>query len=192
MSSVNSLYLDHLTSSFDHCIQVESLLSRLGNPEQPTFPLVLGRKPQVLDTVSNNSLEKENRVPEVVVPGISDMMLSKVTLSSPYNPYSSNQQHKPSSLVDRSRRVFVPGVGDAIQSSDGSVRVNYQDSSYLVLRNQSNTVEYFHPNNGGHSVVYDQSNMPEVVRQKLLEMPKILDILKASDQHGFERANSVR
>jgi len=189
-----SLPLSHLNSSFSHCIKVLSLLSDEDSPSQPAFPIILGRKPLAMEHVVNNSLEKENRAPQGVVQGMADTMLSKVTTSSPHYQHSL-PGHRSPSLPDNTRKVTIPGIGVAMQLADGNVRVNYQDSSCLVLRSQSSSVDYYQPSHGGAELgawqVFDQSNLPHAVTAKLEQMPKILELLKAG-QPGAGRAASVR
>lgn len=194
-----SLCLSHLTSSYEHCTRVESLLSQVDTGSQPAYPVILGRKPLHLDQASNNSLEKENKAPvdmgqrmadTMLKHGVGDSMLSKVTTASPHYQHSLPGQTP--SLSDNTRKVTIPGVGVAIQLQDGNVRVNYLDRSCLVLRSQSNTVDFYHPSPGGAQsgtwVVYDGSNLPEVVKNKLPEIPQILEHLRI----GQVRPASVR
>jgi len=188
-----SLSLTHLSSSYAHCMKVLSLLTDMDTPSLPAFPVTLGRKPLAMEHVVNNSWEKENRAPQGVVQGMADTMLSKVTTaSSPCYQHSLPGRQSPS-FPDTTRKVAIPGVGVAMQLPDGNVRVNYQDSSCLVLRSQSNNVDYYQPSPGGahHGTwqVFDQSNMPSYVKAKLEQMPKILELLKGG---GVTRPASVR
>jgi len=191
-----SLSLTHLSSSYEHCSRVESLLSQVDTTttSQPAFPIILGRKPIHMEHASNNSLEKENRAPQGIGQGMVDTMLSKVTATSPH--YQRSLPGQPPSLSDNTRKVTIPGVGMAMQLQDGNVRVNYHDSSCLVLRSQSTSVDYYQPSPGGPQhgtwLVYDSSNLPEGVKIKLAEMPKILELLMAGQQPGQGRPASVR
>jgi len=185
-----SLYLSQLTSSYSHCSRVETLLCQVDSPAQPAFPIILGRKPLHVEHVSNNSLEKENMAPQGVGQGMKDTMLSKVTTTSPHYQRSLPDQS------DQTRKVSITGVGVAIQLPDGNVRVNYNDSSCLVLRSQPDgLVDYYQPSPAGPQygqwLVYDSSNLPAGVKIKLAEMPKILELLKAG-QPGQSRPASVR
>eukprot|EP00092_Neocalanus_flemingeri_P027274 GFUD01029578.1.p1 GENE.GFUD01029578.1~~GFUD01029578.1.p1 ORF type:complete len:936 (-),score=285.22 GFUD01029578.1:126-2933(-) len=190
-----SLCLTHLSSSYEHCSRVESLLSQVDttSTSQPSFPIILGRKPTHMEHVSNNSLEKENRAPQKVGQGMADTMLSKMTTTSPH--YQRSLPGHTPSIPDNTRKVTIPGVGVAMQLQDGNVRVNYHDSSCLVLRSQSSSVDYYQPSPGGPQhgtwLVFDSSNLPEGVKDKLAEMPKILELLMAG-QPGQGRPASVR
>eukprot|EP00090_Calanus_glacialis_P002905 TRINITY_DN12122_c0_g1_i4.p1 TRINITY_DN12122_c0_g1~~TRINITY_DN12122_c0_g1_i4.p1 ORF type:complete len:895 (-),score=358.86 TRINITY_DN12122_c0_g1_i4:158-2842(-) len=192
-----SLSLSQLSSSYDHCTRVESLLTQVDTPSQPAFPIILGRKPLAMEHVTNNSLEKENRAPQGVGQGMLDTMLSKVTTTSPSPHYQrSLPGHQSPSLPDNTRKVTIPGVGVAMQLHNGNVRVNYQDSSCLVLRSQSSSVDYYQPSPGGPQhgtwLVYDSSNLPEGVKAKLAEMPKILELLMGGGGSVVGRPASVR
>ena len=65
--------------------------------------------------------------------------------------------------------------------ADGNVRVNYHDGSCLVLRSQSDTVEFCPTATGGQWHQYSQDNMPNMVRSKLSSMPGILETLMSSN-----------
>ena len=78
------------------------------------------------------------------------------------------------------RSVRIEGLGVATQLSDGNVRVNYLDGSCLVLRAQSDTVEYCPVSAGGQWQVFTQSSMPATVRTKLASMPLVLETLMSS------------
>ena len=190
-----SLTLTHLNSSYTHCMKVLTLLLDMDSPSLPAFPVTLGRKPLAIEHVVNNSWEKENRAPQGVVQGMTDTMLSRVTTtSSPYYQHSLPGRQSPS-FPDNTRKVAIPGLGEAMQLPDGNVRVNYQDSSCVVLRSQSSSVDYYQPSQGGahHGSwqVYDHSNMPGFVKSKLEQMPKILELLKGG-HIGVSRPASVR
>ena len=57
--------IQHFNFALAHCSRIESSLASLDNPDQPAFPIIIGRRPTGELTVSNNSMEKENREPEV-------------------------------------------------------------------------------------------------------------------------------
>ena len=57
--------IQHFNFALAHCSRIESSLASLDNPDQPAFPIIIGRRPTGDLAVSNNSMEKENREPEV-------------------------------------------------------------------------------------------------------------------------------
>ena len=61
-----------------HCLSVTQLLSPPSLSSLPTFPLVLGRRPALVTTSGNSSLEKENRAPENIGAGMTESLISKV------------------------------------------------------------------------------------------------------------------
>ena len=70
-----------MSLAHQHCLGVTSLLSPASHSSLsslPTFPLVLGRRPALVTSGGNNSLEKENRAPGNLVAGMGDTLLSKV------------------------------------------------------------------------------------------------------------------
>ena len=62
-----------------HCLTVTQLLSPPSLSSLPTFPLVLGRRPALVTTGGNSSLEKENRAPENIGAGMAESLISKVS-----------------------------------------------------------------------------------------------------------------
>ena len=84
-------------------------------------------------------------------------------------------------LSNSGRQRRIAGVGVATLLTDGNVRVNYQDGSCLVLRSQSDTVEFCPTATGGQWQQFSQANMPPLVRSKLSSMPSILETLMASN-----------
>ena len=83
-------------------------------------------------------------------------------------------------MTRQPRTVRIPGVGVATQLADGNVRVNYNDGSCLVLRPQSDNVEFCPVSTGGQWQSYNQTNMPAVVRSKLATMPLVIETLRTS------------
>ena len=79
------------------------------------------------------------------------------------------------------RQRRIAGVGVATLLPDGNVRVNYQDGSCLVLRSQSDCVEFCPTAQGGQWHQYSQADMPDQVRAKLASMPRILETLMSSN-----------
>jgi len=80
--SVCTLYIDHFHTCLQHCKRTEQLLGQIAgdsveSAHPPTFPVIIGRKPAWVSssggtaqdsagqTSGNNSLEKENRPPQV-------------------------------------------------------------------------------------------------------------------------------
>ena len=84
-------------------------------------------------------------------------------------------------LSNSGRQRRIAGVGVATLLADGNVRVNYQDGSCLVLRSQSDTVEFCPTATGGQWQQFSQANMPQLVRSKLSSMPSILETLMSSN-----------
>ena len=59
--------IQHFNFASAHCSRIESSLVSLDNPDQPAFPIIIGRRPTGELAVYNNSMEKENREPEVKI-----------------------------------------------------------------------------------------------------------------------------
>ena len=143
--------------------------------------MILGRKPVLETGLGNHSLEKENRAPENVVAGLADTMLSKVRSQLDLSSLIQQMIVQATNLSNTGRQRRIAGVGVATLLSDGNVRVNYQDGSCLVLRSQSDTVEFCPTATGGQWHQYSQETMPDTVRTKLSSMPRILETLMSSN-----------
>ena len=78
------------------------------------------------------------------------------------------------------RSVNLPGVGVATQLPDGSVRVDYNDGSSLLMRTKTEEVEFCPVSRGGQWSVYNQLTMPAFVREKLTLMPEVIEALQRS------------
>jgi len=166
-----SLPASHVKNALQHCQAIQSLLEPCEQAANlPTFPVIIGRKPSTssgagVSSTGNNSLEKENRAPENVVNGMTDTIISKVTACT----------------ERQGRSISIAGVGVATQFPDGSVRVDYNDGSCLLMRtDKSDEVEYCPVSKGGPWNVYNQLTMPEQVRAKLASMPLCLEALRRS------------
>ena len=182
--------MEHFSSCLAHCSRLEAVLGPLDSAEQPVFPVVLGRKPQLLQG-GDNSLEKENREPQVGG-GMRDTLLSSHQRApSVLGRPPASQRSLPSPGRDGHRKVAIEGVGEAVQLACGNVRVYYLDGSSLILRSATATVDYFLPSPGGGGAwcTYTSSDMPEGVRAKMAGIPRVLQCLRG-EQGG--RPASVR
>ena len=113
--------------------------------------------------------------------GLADTMLSKVRSQLDLSSLIQQMIVQATNLSNTGRQRRIAGVGVATLLSDGNVRVNYQDGSCLVLRSQSDTVEFCPTATGGQWHQYSQETMPDTVRTKLSSMPRILETLMSSN-----------
>jgi len=199
-----TLYIEHFTLCLEHCKKIDTILgASLGCVEPPFFPLIIGRKPTQdlkFEQSGNSSLEKENKVPPV-----QNLQSFKGTLVSNQNftqnpikiPQTSNYAapsvasranhvfqdggHKMSLRSDLSRTIKIAGVGVARLLDDGSVQIDYEDSSALLVATKSSSVQYFQPDPGGGGwTTYTHDNLPPSVKGKLALVPQVLEKLMSA------------
>jgi hypothetical protein len=84
----------------------------------------------------------------------------------------------------KEKRVSVPGVGTAVQLSNGEVQVRYGDGSQLSMDGK-HQIKYQYSD--GNTVMYtDNDNIPRPIREKLQHMPKILkQLMPSPTTHNF-------
>jgi hypothetical protein len=124
---------------------------------------------------SNNSLEKENRDPEVAA-RMRETALS--TCPSAAGRPGASQRSLPGSRPGQ-RRVAVEGLGEAVLLPHGNVRVYYTDGSSLILRDSATAVDFFTPclGGGGAWATYDKALLPPAVLARMAGMPRVLELL---------------
>ncbi|KAJ3627607.1 hypothetical protein MTP99_014971 [Tenebrio molitor] len=144
-----------------HCLLLEEMLSKQSGPN---FPAIIGRRPASL-------LGKENHT-QSMMPSFTVSMNSTAVGSS----FQSN--------ASKEKRVSVPGVGTAVQLSNGEVQVRYGDGSQLSMDGK-HQIKYQYSD--GNTVMYtDNDNIPRPIREKLQHMPKILkQLMPSPTTHNF-------
>eukprot|EP00088_Acartia_fossae_P019157 TRINITY_DN21131_c0_g2_i4.p1 TRINITY_DN21131_c0_g2~~TRINITY_DN21131_c0_g2_i4.p1 ORF type:complete len:753 (+),score=121.68 TRINITY_DN21131_c0_g2_i4:331-2259(+) len=91
--------------------------------------------------------------------------------------------HSRSVRSDLSRTLHIPGIGTARLHKDNSVQVNYDDEagSALRLRTGADNLDYLESaKSAGGWTTYSHSNLPPHVKQKLAQIPQILQRLMSS------------
>ncbi|GJQ82899.1 putative serine threonine-protein kinase [Trypoxylus dichotomus] len=131
-------------------------------PGQHNFPIIVGRRPQSL---SLSTPGKENRSRNAM-PSFSTSTTSRntpVTLSS---------------AALKEKKINVPGIGTAIQSPSGEVKVRFTDGSQLSVDGKHH-VQYQYTD-GKVATYTDTDNIPRPIMEKLQLMPKVLRHLMPS------------
>jgi len=173
----------HFSFALGHCTRIEASLAALDTADHPAFPAIIGRRPpgDLATQGNNNSWEKENRAPEV---RMRETALS-CRASSVGRPAAS-QRSLPSPGREAQRKVAVPGVGEAVLLPCGNVRIYYTDGSSLIVRSAATSVDYFTPSPGGGGAwsTHSQGAMPEVVRRRMAEVPRVLELLLGQGRGG--------
>jgi len=208
--STSTLYVQHFISCRQHCRSIESTFtaSSIEKDDIPIFPLIIGRKPllKTLEDSTNSSLEKENRMPlvnnlnsfkgTIMSTGLGGPATAVSVAESRYRqPLTGGHENRGragsrmSQRSDLSRTLKIQGVGVARLLEDGSVQVDYLDSTALVVKSKTSEVEYYQPNQDGTGVWTrcSSANLPGVVKERLAGIPAILQKLISTPPQGVER-----
>ncbi|BFZ24227.1 hypothetical protein BsWGS_27266 [Bradybaena similaris] len=90
----------------------------------------------------------------------------------------------PSSTSDVISQVFVPYIGWASLYSTGTVWILYNDGTQLGVKSTEATVIYI--GQDGSRARYNNTDvLPEIVKLKLEKLPKVIDLIKKSQETGF-------
>jgi len=193
-----SLTLEHFNSCYQHCLRIQNILSQTEDQSQPTFPVIIGRKPVSSVGSANSSLEKENKVPPVPMSSFRGTILSTRGKTPPRfddRRYESERGAGPATADELVRKVNIPEIGTATQLANGNVRVDYSDGSALVVKSNSTDVDYFLPGGlGGQGAWtrYNHANLPQNLKQKLAQMPQVIERLLAGNGRSNARPASIR
>lgn len=89
----------------------------------------------------------------------------------------------------KERKVSVPGVGTAVQLSNGEIRVRYPDGAQLWVDGKQN-IRYQYPD--GRLVNFTNAeSIPPQITERLQQMPKVLKHLMPNSG-STHRARSLR
>lgn len=166
-SSTKSQY-DHFEESLHHCLTLEKTLSNL-QTDGVCFPVIIGRRPTIhpigrCGLLENNSNSSTPRTP-LQIPSF-QMSLNSV------------QSYKPSTNNNPSKKIHVPGIGVATLLSMGVVQIEYSDGSVLsvIPPEQGDGVTF--KQNGLSTHFKPSDHLPNLVRNKLQQMPTVLRHLR--------------
>lgn len=190
LSTALNIEYQHFQKTFEHCLGINQALSAIhtGN----TFPLIIGRRP----ASAASALSKEPYY--------------QSNLSTPHTPVTPHQfssfamsvNSRESGAVNSRRPVVrakpannftnvaikkctVPGVGTAVQLSQGVIQVQFLDGAALSLIpiEQGGGVT-FSPSPGSPLQHYatqdDEASLPQALREKIASMPNVLRQLNAA------------
>ncbi|KAL1373838.1 hypothetical protein pipiens_001684 [Culex pipiens pipiens] len=184
LNSALTMEFEHFQQTFDHCLNIEQALSAIhtGN----TFPLIIGRRPA--------TSSHENSVSTPQTPHHNPHQLSSFAMS--VNSAATTNSRRPpcpnaapsfSSNV-ATKKCTIPGVGTAVQLSQGVVQVQFVDGATLSLIpiEQGGGVT-FSPCFGTPLQHYsaqqqqdDPASLPGTLRDKLGQMSLVLRELNAA------------
>lgn len=75
------------------------------------------------------------------------------------------------------KQVQIPGIGNAMQMSNGVVCIQYSDNSKLFVEPSSSKISFQDPS--GYSQHYQQNDLlPKDAREKLTHVHRIFEALK--------------
>lgn len=163
---------NHTIECQKHCVLLEKTLSTIPGSN---FPVIIGRRPCNLSSIQR----KENSVP-IVPPTFALSINSNATTTTT----ASNSSHL------KEKQVVVPGIGIAIQSANGEVKIKYPDNSQLTVDGKS-CVKYQDPD-GSLMKFNENDKIPKYVMDKLQQMPKVLRVLMTSASENSRKLHSYR
>ncbi|KXJ68237.1 hypothetical protein RP20_CCG004887 [Aedes albopictus] len=196
-SSQNAEY-QHFQQTMEHCLNIEQALSAIQTGK--TFPLIIGRRPAHApppSSTSSSSSTKENHIYSNIsspntphtphqMPSFAMSSASHASASNPLTrrPVLSPKPVPPNFSNVATKKCTIPGVGTAVQLSQGVVQVQFLDGATLSLIpiEQGGGVT-FSPAVGSplqHYSTQDDALLPASLRDKIDRMPAILRELNAA------------
>lgn len=174
----------HFQETFEHCLNIERALSAIHTGS--TFPLIIGRRPTNASSSNQNHLLSNISNPQTPS---TPHQLSSFAMS--INSHTSH--HRRPVLATKAvgnfsnvatKKCTVPGVGSAVQLSQGVIQVQFLDGASLSLIpiEQGGGVT-FSPSAGSplqHYSTQDDASLPQTLREKIDRMPLILRQLNAA------------
>lgn len=158
---------EHFEESYHHCLTLEKTLTNL-QTDGVCFPVIIGRRPTIhpvgrCGVLENNSNSSTPRTP-LQIPSF-QMSLNSV---QSYKPTTNNP----------SKKIHVPGIGVATLLSMGVVQIEYSDGSVLsvIPPEQGDGVTF--KQNGLSTHFKPSDHLPQLVRNKLEQMPTVLRHLR--------------
>lgn len=198
---------EHFNECMDHCLSIESVLSRM-ETTGTCFPVVVGKKPAV-STLAMHSINKNFATtpkPSIHAPMVSSSIQTFTTpLNSMPTTARTSSLQIPAAYSQKNiiiRTVSVPGIGNASQYTQGVVQVDYEDGSRLsvIPPEQGDGVTY--SKYGCMPKHYSKNDqLPDEIRTKLLKFQSVIlkhlmesPVISASGQPTlpFQRSSSMR
>uniref|UniRef100_A0A1Q3FX01 Serine/threonine-protein kinase PLK4 n=1 Tax=Culex tarsalis TaxID=7177 RepID=A0A1Q3FX01_CULTA len=189
LSSALTMEYEHFQQTYDHCLNIERALSAIhtGN----TFPLIIGRRPASTTTHENHHLSSVS-TPQTPhhqhqISSFAMSVNSAATAPNSRRPPTSSKAPSFSNNV-ATKKCTIPGVGTAVQLSQGVVQVQFVDGATLSLIpiEQGGGVT-FSPSFGTPLQHYsaaqqqdDPASLPGTLRDKLGQMSLVLRELNAA------------
>lgn len=166
---------NHFQNCIQHCLNLNQVLSSI-NTAHACFPITVGRRP--LTNSQNISMPKTTQSSSSSLPILSEL-----------NPY--NCKSKAETVV---RKILLPNIGTVLQLNNGSVEVHYYDGSTLSLlpQNPDSGISYSQGNSRNQIHYSSTDVIPQQIRNKLNQMPFIINQLKSTPSLIYNKNQSNR
>lgn len=185
-TSLNVEY-QHFQQSFDHCLNIDQALSAVhtGN----TFPLIIGRRPT--NATSASSSKENHFLSNISSPQtpLTPHQISSFAMSVNSHASANRRPIRSTKPVENfsnvaTKKCTIPGVGTAVQLSQGVIQVQFVDGATLSLIpiEQGGGVT-FSPSPGSplqHYSTEEDALLPSALREKIDRMPMVLRELNAA------------
>ncbi|XP_055383593.1 serine/threonine-protein kinase PLK4 [Condylostylus longicornis] len=172
--------LKQYNTCFNHCKYIERVLSQIPGTGA-CFPVIIGRKTYVeLRGSSGNVKENSNIYQTPKSRDISSIDFTMSASSSLQSTVSTSRKPFNSNIPIKSSNI--PGIGRAVQLSQGVVEIQFYDSTKLSVIPTSIGGGITFTNSNGSSTHYaNVENLPKLVREKYSNVPTVIKHLKCNE-----------
>lgn len=174
LSNHSRLLFSHFVECLRHCQMIARTLMELQGSSggKALFPVIIGRRPAAAvasSKINNTNTEGTPRTPQT-------MQMPSFAMSTASAPNLMTTNRGPDhDLENQLGRVVVPGIGIATRYSNGNVTVEYHDGSRMCVLAQAEGGGIRVTHSNGMTMYYTPADeLPQLVRQRLAEVPKIL------------------
>ncbi|KAM8736329.1 serine/threonine-protein kinase PLK4 [Acanthopagrus schlegelii] len=196
LSPESRLYVELSDEGHSMCLSLEAAITaeeQRSTKNVPFFPITIGRRPVIPDSLSSSPLPSRPAPPDAgsppQPPQITPSMISYD--GSDFTTASLNKKSSPvrQDLVQNTGKVvksiFVPNVGWASQLTSGEVWVQFNDGSQLVVQAGVSCITYTSPE-GRITRYKENEKLPEHVKEKLHCLSTILGLLANPTAHHLQ------
>ncbi|XP_058462904.1 serine/threonine-protein kinase PLK4 isoform X2 [Malaya genurostris] len=186
LTSALNLEYEHFKQTLEHCLNIDQALSvvQTGN----TFPLIIGRRPVSYTSKENGFLSNISTPRSPMTPHHLSSFAMSVNSHASAVPHNRRQVLSPKAVGNFSnvatKKCTVPGIGTAVQLSQGVIQVQFLDGATLSLIpiEQGGGIT-FSPSSGSplqHYSTEEEALLPTALREKIDQMPQVLRQLNAA------------
>ncbi|XP_030299740.1 serine/threonine-protein kinase PLK4 isoform X2 [Sparus aurata] len=196
LSPESRLYVELSDEGHSMCLSLEAAITaeeQRSTKNVPFFPITIGRRPVIPDSLSSSPLPSCPAPPHTgsppQPPQITPSMISydgsdftTASLNKKSSPVRQDLAQNTGKVV---KSIFVPNVGWASQLTSGEVWVQFNDGSQLVVQAGVSCITYTSPE-GRITRYKENEKLPEHVKEKLHCLSTILGLLANPTAHHLQ------